>query len=272
MRNSCDHGIEPPAKRLESGKPETGTITVSASQDGADVIVTLKDDGCGLDAAAIKRVALKRGVITAQESLEMPVEEAYRLIFRPGFSTAEEVSNLSGRGVGMDVVKTNIEKLKGIIQIDAAPGKGLAIQIRLPVTLAILDGLLVVVDDDVYVIPRSSVLEIHRLRVEDICCVGRGRTVMLADGVLPIVDLNRTLDGGEPERIGSGRSYIVIIGLGEKRLGLLVDGLLGQEEVVTKPLSDRLGVSRGLSGTAVLGDGRVRLVVDPVGLFEMTGN
>ncbi len=271
IRNSCDHGVESPEERIAAGKPETGTIRLGAAQEGSSIVVTIEDDGKGMDVEAIKKKAVERGLITEKAAEKLSNQEVFRFIFRPGFSTAKKVTNVSGRGVGMDVVKTNIEKLKGIIEVESTFGVGSKISVKLPLTLAIIQGLLVVSRGEVYIIPLGSVLEMIRISREDIDSVNRCDVITLREGVLPIVDLNYILKGNRRGSRENEKPYVVVVGLAEKRLGLIVDEVLGQEEVVIKSMGEMLGVTKGVAGATILGDGRVRLIVDLIGLFELAG-
>lgn len=271
IRNSCDHGIESPEERVAAGKPETGTIRLGAAQEGSSIVVNIEDDGKGMDVEAIKKKAVERGLITKEAAEKLSNQEAFRFIFRPGFSTAKKVTNVSGRGVGMDVVKTNIEKLKGIIDIESTFGVGSRISVKLPLTLAIIQGLLVISQGELYIIPLGSVLEMIRISRGDIDSVNRHDVITLRGGVLPLVDLNYMLRGDRGGSCENEKPYVVVVGLAEKRLGLIVDELLGQEEVVIKSMGEMLGVTKGVAGATILGDGRVRLIVDLIGLFELAG-
>ena len=271
IRNSCDHGIESPEERVAAGKPETGTIRLGAAQEGSSIVVNIEDDGKGMDVKAIKKKAVERGLITKEAAEKLSNQEAFRFIFRPGFSTAKKVTNVSGRGVGMDVVKTNIEKLKGIIDIESTFGVGSRISVKLPLTLAIIQGLLVISRGELYIIPLGSVLEMIRISRGDIDSVNRHDVITLRGGVLPLVDLNYMLRGDRGGSCENEKPYVVVVGLAEKRLGLIVDELLGQEEVVIKSMGEMLGVTKGVAGATILGDGRVRLIVDLIGLFELAG-
>ncbi|MCK5127735.1 MAG: chemotaxis protein CheA [candidate division Zixibacteria bacterium] len=269
IRNSCDHGIEPKTDRKLAGKPEGGTVRLGASQEGSNIVIAIEDDGKGLDVEAIKAKAVSRGLATQDEINRMSHKEVFRFIFQAGFSTAKVVTDVSGRGVGMDVVKTNIEKLKGIIEIESEIGKGTTIHIKLPLTLAILQGLLIVSEGETYVVPLASVLETLRISTNEIDSVNGRDVITLRDGVLPIVNLNSILKGRYESGFSCEKPYVVVVGLGEKRLGLIVDGLLGQEEVVIKSMGHMLGETKGLAGATILGDGRVRLIVDLIGLFKL---
>jgi len=272
IRNSCDHGIESPADRLARGKPETGTIRLSAGQEGSNIVISIEDDGHGLDIEAIKKKAVDRGLATADEVDRMSPREIFNFIFLAGFSTAKKVTDISGRGVGMDVVRTNVEKLKGIIDITSTAGVGTTVSIKLPLTLAILQGLLVTSEEETYVIPLVSVLETLRVSAEEISSVNRRPVITLRDGVLPIVHLNGVLKNRSVKKYNTDKPYVVVVGMADKRLGLIVDDLLGQEEVVIKSMGQMLGKSKGLAGATILGDGRVRLIVDLLGLFNLANN
>ena len=271
IRNSCDHGIETPEERLAKGKPETGTITLKAYNEGNQIVIQIDDDGKGLDPEMLKRKSLEKGIITPKEAENMSDKEAFTLIFKPGFSTAAAVTNVSGRGVGMDVVKTNIEKLNGIIDIDSEMGKGTSMKLKIPLTLAIIQALLVGVQEEHYAIPLASVLETVRISKDEIYTV-EGKSVMrLRDEVLSLVHIG---DIFEVERIldSSDFAYVVVLGLGTSKLGLIVDTLVGQEEIVIKSLGDYLKGIEGIAGATIRGDGGVTLIVDVVALMDMARN
>ena len=268
IRNSCDHGVETPAERLAKGKSETGTIGLKAYNEGNQIVIQIDDDGKGLDVEMLKNKSLEKGIITEKEADNMSEKEAFGLIFKPGFSTAASVTNVSGRGVGMDVVKTNIEKLNGIIDIDSELGKGTSMKLKIPLTLAIIQALLVGVQEEYYAIPLASVLETVRISKDEIYTV-EGRSVMrLRDDVLSLVHIG---DIFEVERIldASEHAYVVVLGLGTSKLGLIVDTLVGQEEIVIKSLGDYLKGIEGIAGATIRGDGGVTLIVDVVALMQM---
>ena len=268
IRNSCDHGVESPQDRLAKGKPELGTIALKAYNEGNQIVIQIDDDGKGLDPEMLKNKSLEQGIITEKEADSMSDKEAYTLIFRPGFSTAAAVTSVSGRGVGMDVVKTNIEKLNGIIDIDSEIGKGTSIKLKIPLTLAIIQALLVGVQEEHYAIPLASVLETVRISKDEIYTV-EGKSVMrLRDDVLSLVHIG---DIFEVERIldASEHAYVVVLGLGTSKLGLIVDTLVGQEEIVIKSLGDYLKGIEGIAGATIRGDGGVTLIVDVVALMSM---
>jgi two-component system chemotaxis sensor kinase CheA len=271
IRNSCDHGVEDPETRIAAGKDETGTIKLKAYNEGNQIVIQIDDDGKGLDVDMLKDKCLDKGLITEKEADQMSDKEAFALIFRPGFSTAAQVTNVSGRGVGMDVVKTNIEKLNGIIDIDSELGQGTSIKLKIPLTLAIIQALLVGVQEEAYAIPLASVMETVRISTDEIYTV-EGRSVMrLRDEVLSLVhigdifEVERIIDGGE-------HAYVVVLGLGAQKLGLIVDTLVGQEEIVIKSLGEYLKGIDGIAGATIRGDGGVTLIVDVVALMDMAKN
>jgi len=271
IRNSCDHGIEPPEERLAKGKPEVGTIALKAYNEGNQIVIQIDDDGRGLDPEMLKRKSLEKGIITEKEADTMSDKEAFALIFKPGFSTAAQVTNVSGRGVGMDVVKTNIEKLNGIIDIDSEVGKGTSIKLKIPLTLAIIQALLVGVQEEHYAIPLASVLETVRISKDEIYTVEGKNVMRLRDDVLSLVHIG---DIFEVERIldASEHAYVVVLGLGTSKLGLIVDTLVGQEEIVIKSLGDYLKGIEGIAGATIRGDGGVTLIVDVVALMDIAKN
>jgi two-component system chemotaxis sensor kinase CheA len=268
IRNSCDHGIETPDIRIAAGKDETGTISLKAYHEGNQIVIQIDDDGKGLDPDMLKNKALEKNLISEKEADNMGDLEAYTLIMKPGFSTAASVTNVSGRGVGMDVVKTNIEKVNGIIDINSELGVGSSIKLKIPLTLAIIQALLVGVQEEHYAIPLSSVLETVRISKDEIYTV-EGRSVMrLRDEVLSLVHIG---DIFEVERIldSSEHAYVVVLGLGAQKIGLIVDTLVGQEEIVIKSLGEYLKGIDGVAGATIRGDGGVTLIVDVVALMDM---
>lgn len=272
IRNSCDHGIESPQERLAAGKPEQGVVELSADQEGSNIVIRISDDGKGLDVERIREKAVERGLISAQEAKTLPDKDIFRFIFEAGFSTAEKVTGVSGRGVGMDVVRTNIEKLNGLVEIESTPGVGTTMDIRLPLTLAIIQGLLVESEGDVFILPLSSVHETVKTEHSEINYIGRRPMLSLREDVIPIVNLNSILGkNGNRGLLLAEHPYIVIVGLAGKKLGILLDRFLGQEEVVIKTLGSFLGNTDGIAGATILGDGRIRLIIDLIGLFALTG-
>jgi len=271
IRNSCDHGVETPDIRTAQGKEAKGTIQLKAYNEGNQIVIQIDDDGKGLDAEMLKNKSLEKGIISEKEADNMSEKEAFSLIFKPGFSTAASVTSVSGRGVGMDVVKTNIEKLNGLIDIESAIGSGTSIKLKIPLTLAIIQALLVGVQEEYYAIPLASVLETVRISKDEIYTV-EGKSVMrLRDEVLSLVHIG---DIFEVERIldSNEHAYVVVLGLGTSKLGLIVDTLVGQEEIVIKSLGDYLKGIEGVAGATIRGDGGVTLIVDVVALMQMARN
>ncbi|PDX23478.1 chemotaxis histidine kinase/response regulator CheAY2 [Helicobacter pylori] len=268
IRNSCDHGIEPLEERRRLNKPETGKVQLSAYNEGNHIVIKISDDGKGLDPVMLKEKAVEKGVISERDAEGMSDREAFNLIFKPGFSTAKVVSNVSGRGVGMDVVKTNIEKLNGIIEIDSEVGVGTTQKLKIPLTLAIIQALLVGVQEEYYAIPLSSVLETVRISQDEIYTVDGKSVLRLRDEVLSLVRLS---DIFKVDAILESNSdvYVVIIGLADQKIGVIVDYLIGQEEVVIKSLGYYLKNTRGIAGATVRGDGKITLIVDVGAMMEM---
>ncbi|WP_231181524.1 chemotaxis histidine kinase/response regulator CheAY2 [Helicobacter pylori] len=268
IRNSCDHGIEPLEERRRLNKPETGKVQLSAYNEGNHIVIKISDDGKGLDPVILKEKAVEKGVISERDAEGMSDREAFNLIFKPGFSTAKVVSNVSGRGVGMDVVKTNIEKLNGIIEIDSEVGVGTTQKLKIPLTLAIIQALLVGVQEEYYAIPLSSVLETVRISQDEIYTVDGKSVLRLRDEVLSLVRLS---DIFKVDAILESNSdvYVVIIGLADQKIGVIVDYLIGQEEVVIKSLGYYLKNTRGIAGATVRGDGKITLIVDVGAMMDM---
>ncbi len=268
IRNSCDHGIEIGDVRLAAGKEEGGTIQLKAYHEGNHIVIQIIDDGKGLDADMLKMKSIEKGIITEKEADQMSEKEAFGLIFRPGFSTAATVTSVSGRGVGMDVVKTNIEKLNGMIDIDSEVGYGTSMKLKIPLTLAIIQALLVGVQEEYYAIPLASVLETVRINKDDIYTVESRSVMRLRDEVLSLVHIG---DIFEVERVfdNSEHAYVVVLGLAESKIGLIVDTLIGQEEIVIKSLGEYLKGIEGIAGATIRGDGGVTLIVDVAALMQM---
>ena len=259
VRNSCDHGIELPAERLAKGKPETGTLTVSASHQGGSILIEVRDDGKGLSRQKLLAKAREKG-IDAPDS--MTDTEVWSLIFAPGFSTAEVVTDVSGRGVGMDVVKKNISALGGTVEIDSAEGHGMSVKVRLPLTLAIMDGMSIGVGGECYILPLSSVIESFQVRADSIKSIGgAGQVVQVRDEYLPVVDLERVFNVPRPDGGAHGAVIVVVEGEG-LRAALRVDELLGQQQIVVKNLEANYRRVPDVSGATILGDGRVSLILD----------
>ena len=278
VRNSLDHAIEAPEARERAGKPRRGTIRLEARQEGDQIVVVIWDDGAGMDPERIGRKAVEKGMVTAERLRALSPREILDFIFLPGFSTVEKTSDLSGRGVGMDVVRSNLKKLNGSVGIESRVGQGTTVSLRLPLTLAILPVLLVKVGGEVYALPLRSVVEtaqinpkhVHRVEGSEVLCL-RGET-------LPLLRLNKLFPAGPSISVdaaelsgdvgGGEGAKVVILGVAERRIALLVDELLGQESTVIKPLGSYLHGCSSLAGATIGGDGRVRLVLDPAGLLE----
>ncbi|MFL5322332.1 MAG: chemotaxis protein CheA [Myxococcaceae bacterium] len=265
IRNSIDHGVESPNDRVDSGKLRRGTISLSARQQGNHVVVEVKDDGAGIDERRVREVAISRGLLTSTQADELGRRELLNLIFLPGFSTAKNVSELSGRGVGLDVVKNNIANLSGIIDVQSERGRGTTFTLTLPLTLAIIRALVVSVSERTYAVPLNSVLEIISVETKDIRTVERREVVDLRGQTLQLVRLARLFQHNERPL---QRMYVVVVGLAQERLGIAVDELLGQQDIVTKPLGGRLQGLRGISGATDLGNRRTVLVLDVGALME----
>lgn len=267
IRNAMDHGLETPDERLAAGKSKMGTLILAAAHEGNQIIISIKDDGKGLDPDKIGRKALEKGLITDDQLASMMPREILDLIFLPGFSTKEKASDLSGRGVGMDVVRTNIKKLNGIIDIKSELGKGSEFILKLPLTLAIIQSLLVEVEGEIYSIPLSAVMETLRVDQKEFHTIGGKEMLKLREIVLPLVRLERVF-GVSRKMDTDSACYVVVVGVGEKRVGLIVTRLLGQQEVAIKSLGKYLANLPGIAGSTILGDGSVALIVDPVSLVE----
>jgi two-component system chemotaxis sensor kinase CheA len=262
VRNSVDHGIEKPETRIANGKNPVGTIILSAEHEGNNIIITIEDDGKGIDPEIIKAKVVEKGLISAEKAKDLSRQELLNLIFIPGFSTAEVVTNISGRGVGMDVVKTNITKLRGIINIESTVGVGTKIIIKLPLTLAIIPGMIVKVKDQPIVIPLNTVLEVLRVHRENIYSINQRPVIKMRDSVLPLVSVEEVLFGFEENDENKVWQYVVVVGIAEKRYGIKVDSLVGQKEVVIKSLGNYFGKVQGIAGSTIMGDGSVVMIVD----------
>ena len=266
VRNSCDHGIETPEERLAAGKPETGTVLLKASNEGNLIIIDISDDGAGIDAAKVRQKAIEKGIIHPDKVLSE--NEIHQLIFEPGFSTADKISKISGRGVGLDVVKTMIDKLNGTVNVTSQKGKGTTFSIRLPLTLAIIQGLLVRVGKEIYSIPIASVIESQRILHSDIKTIDNYEVLNLRNEVISVLRLSRLF--GIKESAGGEYCNIVIVGSKDRKVGVMVDSLIGEEDVVIKPLKDQYTASPGIAGASILGDGSVSLIIDVSQLLELS--
>lgn len=268
IRNSCDHGIESTEERIAKGKSEVGKIELKAYNEGNHIVVEVADDGKGLDADILRQKALEKGIINEREADTMTNKEAFTLIFKAGFSTAKIVTNVSGRGVGMDVVKTNIEKLNGMIDIESELDKGTTLKLRIPLTLAIIQALIVGVQEEYYAIPLSSVLETVRISQNEVYMVEGKSVLRLRNEILTLVRLSDIFKVDSILK-NSNELYVVVIGLAASKIGIIVDYLVGQEEVVIKSLGYYLKGTEGIAGATVRGDGKITLIVDVASMMQM---
>lgn len=265
IRNSCDHGIEMPDARAAAGKPETGTVTLSASHQGGSILIEVRDDGRGLNRQKLIAKAQEKGI---DASDNMTDSEVWMLIFAPGFSTADVVTDVSGRGVGMDVVKKNIAALNGTVEIESREGKGMKVIVRLPLTLAIMDGMSVRVSDEVYILPLSSVVESFQVKPGEINTVAQGaQLVKVRDEYMPVIELERVFDVPRKDYTNAN-SIMVVIEAEGSRVAVMVDELLGQQQVVIKNLESNYRKVPNVSGATILGDGKVALILDTSGLIR----
>ncbi|MFN3872140.1 MAG: chemotaxis protein CheA [Ignavibacterium sp.] len=270
IRNSIDHGIEKEEERIKAGKNPAGTIKLSAEHEGNNIIITIEDDGKGIDPEMIKSKAVSKGLISQQKADELSKQDLLNLIFLPGFSTAEVVTNISGRGVGMDVVKTNVTKLRGMINLESTVGVGTKIQIKLPLTLAIISGMIVRVEKEQFVIPLNSVIEVIRVHSENIYSINNKPVIKLRDRIIPLVSLREVVLNQTKKSENNIWQYVVIVGLAERQVGIEVDELLGQKEIVIKSLGNYIGRVPGIAGSTIMGDGTVILILDINELINKT--
>ena len=266
VRNAIDHGIETPAERQAKGKAGEGQLTIAASQEGNSIVIRINDDGRGIQVEKIKEKALAKGLISEAELATMEHREILNLIFLPGFSTAEKVTDVSGRGVGMDVVRTNIRKINGSVDLESEPGKGSQIIIKLPLTIAIIQALMVEVERSIFAIPLSTVIEAVRISRSEIKTINEREVLHLRDRVLPLIRLAQEFD--IPTDSNRERFYVVVAALGDRRVGVVVDELRSQEEVVIKSIWDYLETVKGVSGATITGEGKVVLILDTSELVQ----
>jgi two-component system chemotaxis sensor kinase CheA len=268
IRNSVDHGVEMPADRIAKGKPAKGIVRLSAYHQGGNMVIEIADDGAGLNKQRILSKAIERGIVAPDAELED--RQIFDLIFAPGFSTAEKITDISGRGVGMDVVKQNIAKLRGKIEIDSTPGEGTTFRIFLPLTLAIIDGLIARVGDQRYIFPTLSVCESFRPTAEMISTVyGKGEVVKVRGKLRPMLRLHEYFDI-VPRTMDPTRALIIVVESANQQRCILVDELIGKQEVVIKSLDERFKQNKALAGAAILGDGKVGLILDPRTLVQVS--
>lgn len=267
VRNSVDHGVEMPEERKAAGKPTMGTVKLSASQEGDHILLTIVDDGKGMDPDKLKEIAISRGVLDADAAARMTDVEAFNLIFAPGFSTKTEISEVSGRGVGMDVVKTKINQLNGTVSIDSKMGVGTTLEIKVPLTLAILPTLMIVIGQQTFALPLGSVNEIINMDMEKTNTVDGQLTMIVRSKAIPLFYLGEWLskDKGSIDRT---KGHVVVVQIGTQQLGFVVDALIGQEEVVIKPLDELLQGTPGMAGATITSDGGIALIIDVPGLLK----
>ncbi len=274
IRNSVDHGVEDKETRKLNGKPERGTIRLGAEHEGNYIIISVIDDGKGMDPSIIKRKAVEKGVIDEKTAASLSDKDALNLIFAPGFSTKDKATEISGRGVGMDVVKTNIQKLNGIIEINSTPGHGSAIILKLPLTVAIIQTLIVGIGDEVFAIPLNSVVETLRIKESTIQTIDKHEVINLRKSVLSLLRLGEEFGVTESTvssinaKSSDREIYVVVVALAEKKIGIVVDDLFGQEEVVIKSLGDYQLGYKGISGATITGDGKVVLIIDVASMID----
>jgi len=267
VRNSVDHGVEMPDDRAASGKPRMGTVKLSASQEGDHILLTIEDDGKGMDAEKLKEIAISRGVLDADAAARMSDVEAFNLIFAPGFSTKTEISDISGRGVGMDVVKTKINQLNGTVNIDSQLGKGTRLDIKVPLTLAILPTLMIVVGKQTFALPLGAVNEIINMDIKKTNTVDGQLTMIVRSKAIPLFFLGEWLIRG-PKDINREKGHVVVVQIGTQQVGFVVDALIGQEEVVIKPLDALLQGTPGMAGATITSDGGIALILDVPSLLK----
>ncbi|MCL5056552.1 MAG: chemotaxis protein CheA [Actinobacteria bacterium] len=269
IRNAIDHGIEPPDERENLGKPRKGRVFLKAAYSESHIVITLSDDGRGLALERIKEIAQKKGLMKPDALTRMSEREAFDLIFLPGFSTAAEVSDVSGRGVGMDIVRNQIEQINGTLEFHSEPGNGTMFNIKLPLTLVIVRALMVGMSSQVYAFPLANVMETLSIKDSDIRLVRHSEVIVVRGQVLPLVRLTDMFQLGM-ERSGE-KLYVVVLGSGDRRIGVVVEKLIGEQEIVIKSLGGYLGQMTVLSGATILGDGRVALIIDAKGIIKDTG-
>lgn len=268
VRNSVDHGIEAPDVREEAGKPRTGTVTLSAQQEGDHILLVIEDDGAGMDPDVLRRKAVEKGIYDQEAADRLTNTECYNLIFAAGFSTKEQISDVSGRGVGMDVVKTKISQLNGQINIESELGKGSRILIKVPLTLAIMPTLMIGLGDQSFALPLVNVVEIFNLDLSRANMVDGRECIVVREKVYPLFHIKRWLVNGPESQVVSSSAHVVIVTVGTKQIGFVVDHLIGQEEVVIKPLGKALQGTPGMAGATITGDGRIALIIDIPSLLQ----
>jgi len=268
VRNAVDHGVEMPDAREEKGKPRKGTIILAAEQEGDHIMLSIDDDGAGMNADFLRGKAVEKGIMDEEAASRLDDSEAYNLIFAPGFSTKEEISDVSGRGVGMDVVKTRIIQMNGTVEIDSIEGTGSKIIIKVPLTLAIMPTLMVKLEDQIFALPLTSVVEIFNMDLTHTNLVDNQPTILVRDHALPLFYLRDWLVQNGKPAADEETGHVVVVNAGRQRVGFVVDQLIGQEEVVIKPLGAVLHGLEGMAGATITGDGRIALILDVPGLMR----
>ncbi len=270
VRNAVDHGVETPDEREAAGKPRQGTVLLTAAQEGDHILLSITDDGKGMDANVLRKKAVEKGMMDEEAASRLDDRDCYNLIFHPGFSTKSEISDVSGRGVGMDVVKTRISQMNGSVEVDSVLGEGSRIVIKLPLTLAILPTLMVVLGEQPFALPLASVVEIFNLDLSRTNVVDGQLTIMVRERALPLFYLNKWLieNGTLESETGEIKGHVVVVNVGNVQIGLVVDYLIGQEEVVIKPLGALLQGIDGMAGATITGDGKIALILDIPGLMK----
>ncbi|MGB9840670.1 chemotaxis protein CheA, partial [Thermovenabulum sp.] len=267
VRNAIDHGIEKPEERVKIGKPEEGNLIMKAYHDGNNVVIEINDDGAGIDCERIARKAVEKGIVDEAKALRMKETELLSLIFEPGFSTSEKITDISGRGVGLDVVKSKIESLGGNVEVYTKKGEGTKFLIRLPLTLAIIQALMIKVDEEKYAIPLNTIRETVIVSTNEIKKVYKKDVIVLRGKVIPLISLHEVLETSKKGYINE-KIIVVVVKKGEKDIGLIVDDLIGEQEIVIKSLGNYLKNLKFIAGATILGDGQVALILDINSLFE----
>jgi two-component system chemotaxis sensor kinase CheA len=270
LRNAVDHGIESPEDRKSAGKPETATVRLSARREQSHIAITVEDDGKGIDGKRVIASSLKKGLISPSKAENLSEAEAINLIFMAGMSTAEKATEVSGRGVGMDIVRANVERLGGSVTVETKVGHGSKFIVRLPLTVAIIQGFLVTAGGAIYVLPLNSIAEALALQPGQIQHIGGHEILRWRDSLVPLVRLNATLNGYADRAVSSDKNIVVVVKTDECLLGLLIDEVMEPQEVVVKSLGNYLGDIQGVAGATILGDGRVALILDVASLSKQT--
>ncbi|MTI84047.1 MAG: chemotaxis protein CheA [Firmicutes bacterium] len=270
LRNSIDHGIEPPEVRVKTGKPRKGKVQLKASYVESHIVITLEDDGKGMDPEKLRSKIVEKGLVSAEQAQRLHKREILDYIFAPGFSTTENVNDISGRGVGMDIVRSQIEQINGSVEFNSIPGQGTTFTIKLPLTLAIINALMVTLGKHTYAFPLTHIVETLAIEQDEIKLVRHSEVVIVRGSVLPLVRLSSVFNQ-QPDDEENSRLYVVVLGSGDRKVGVVVDRLLGEQEIVIKSLGSYMGHVDNLSGATILGDGKVALIVDPRGIIKESG-